>query len=314
MATTELQEKTAKAIVNVFETGKIRGDYAAVTLMAGDTGHLTYGRSQTTLASGNLYLLLKAYCEAAGAQFATALNPYLPRLQKIDLSLDQDMTFRGLLRDAGADPVMQTEQDEFFDRAYWSPACRSADNSGIQKPLGTAVVYDSTIQGSWGTIRDQVNAKLGRISAQVPEEKWIQEYVASRRAWLAAKSALLAKTVYRMDEFNSLISQGKWNLELPMTVRKLVIDEKALEPDAPLPVRASAVEGKPARLLQLMRPYMTGDDVKELQRALQAQDFSNSQDGVFGPFTDVLVKQFQRKKNMVADGIVGAQTRAELGI
>lgn len=28
--------------------------------MPGDTGHLTYGRAQTTLASGNLYLLLKA--------------------------------------------------------------------------------------------------------------------------------------------------------------------------------------------------------------------------------------------------------------
>jgi chitosanase len=53
---TELQKKTAKAIVNIFETGRPLGDYSKVTLLQGDTGHLTYGRSQTTLASDNLYL------------------------------------------------------------------------------------------------------------------------------------------------------------------------------------------------------------------------------------------------------------------
>ena len=53
---TELQKLTAQAIVNVFETGKARGDYGRVSVMRGDTGHLTYGRSQTTLAIGNLYL------------------------------------------------------------------------------------------------------------------------------------------------------------------------------------------------------------------------------------------------------------------
>jgi chitosanase len=45
---TDLQTRAAQAIVNVFETGTPRGDYGRVTLLAGDTGHLTYGRSQTT--------------------------------------------------------------------------------------------------------------------------------------------------------------------------------------------------------------------------------------------------------------------------
>ena len=52
----EQQKPTAQAIVNLFETGRVRGDYAGVTLIPGDTGHLTSGRSQTTLASGNLHL------------------------------------------------------------------------------------------------------------------------------------------------------------------------------------------------------------------------------------------------------------------
>lgn len=55
---TILQKKIAQSIVNIFETGEPLGDYGNVTVLNGDTGHLTYGRSQTTLASGNLALLL----------------------------------------------------------------------------------------------------------------------------------------------------------------------------------------------------------------------------------------------------------------
>ena len=33
---TELQKRTAQAIVNLFETGQVRGDYGKVTLIPGD--------------------------------------------------------------------------------------------------------------------------------------------------------------------------------------------------------------------------------------------------------------------------------------
>ena len=66
---TDLQKGAVQAIVNIFETGAPLGDYASVTLLKGDTGHLTYGRSQTTLASGNLYLLIKDYVDTDGAAF-----------------------------------------------------------------------------------------------------------------------------------------------------------------------------------------------------------------------------------------------------
>jgi chitosanase len=71
----QLQKRAAQAIVNIFETGRVLGDYSRVTLLPGDTGHLSYGRSQATLGSGNLFSLINAYCEAANAQFALALRP-----------------------------------------------------------------------------------------------------------------------------------------------------------------------------------------------------------------------------------------------
>jgi chitosanase len=94
----ELQKRVAQAIVNIFETGKAQGEYGQVTLLAGDSGHLTYGRAQTTLGSGNLFLLIKDYCEAPGAQFAEELRPFLERLLRRDTGLDRHAEFRRLLR------------------------------------------------------------------------------------------------------------------------------------------------------------------------------------------------------------------------
>ena len=56
---TPTQKQTAQSIVNLFETGSVLGDYGSVTVIAGDTGHLTFGRSQTTLPSGNLLNLME---------------------------------------------------------------------------------------------------------------------------------------------------------------------------------------------------------------------------------------------------------------
>jgi chitosanase len=133
----DLQKHTAKAIINIFETGRVRGRYVAVTVLKGDTGHLSYGRSQATLGSGSLYLLLKDYCEAANARFAPQLVPLLPRFRNKDFTLDDDRGVRDLLEDAGDDPVMQTTQDTFFDRSYWQPASRA------QRIAGSPRLYPS---------------------------------------------------------------------------------------------------------------------------------------------------------------------------
>ena len=232
-----LQKLTTQAIINIFETSRIHGDYGRVTLLEHDTGHLTYGRSQTTLASGNLYVLIKSYCDADAAEYADDLRPYLESLGNRDLTLDHDQRFRRLLRNAGNDPVMHTVQDAFFDRVYWEPAIKSADYIGAETGLGTTIVYDSRIHGSWHAIRDQTNSDIGSLS-EIGERIWFEQYVAKRHHWLATHSNIgLHATVYRMESFQELIVSDNWDLHLPLVVRGITIDQAALEPERPLAPR-----------------------------------------------------------------------------
>jgi N-acetylmuramoyl-L-alanine amidase len=72
---------------------------------------------------------------------------------------------------------------------------------------------------------------------------------------------------------------------------------------------------EPAGLLFLTSPYMRGVKVKALQAALaNAGLFPGEMDGVFGPLTAAAVQSFQAMEGLVADGIVGSETRDVLGI
>jgi chitosanase len=308
---TELQKKAAQAIVNVFETGRPQGKYGKVTLISGDAGHLTYGRSQTTLASGNLHLLIKAYCETEGAQYGTELSDYLERLANRDTGLDTDMRLRTLLREAGEDPIMQAVQDAFFDRVYFVPSVQSASAIGVSTALGTAVVYDSHVHGSWWFVRDRTNARHG-LAEDVGEPTWIGFYVEERRAWLANHERVdLRATVYRMEAFRQLIDGANWVLALPFRVRGALIDEDALL--GARPIRASAEE-EGVRTLRLTAPPMQGKDVRAVQQALADAGVAVDVDGVFDARTDAAVRAFQQPRGLRVDGIVGPATRSALGL
>jgi chitosanase len=305
----ELQKKTAQAIVNIFESGRPLGDYGCVTVLAGDTGHLTYGRSQTSLGSGNLALLLHAYCEAQGA-FSEALRSFLPAFDRRDERLDYNDKVKSLLGQAGGDPVMRSVQDEFFDRVYWAPAMKSAEHIGVVEPLSMTVVYDSRIHGSYHYIRDVTNGQHGE-TRQIGEDAWIKAYVSVRRNWLAThQNSLLRKTVYRMDAFRALIDGNKWELPLPLAVRNVVISEDLFRADYVQPTIVPDSD-ETARVLYLTKPAMKGEDVKKLQTALGFPEADV--DGKFGNVTDKAVRAFQQNRGLKADGKVGPATWSELG-
>lgn len=299
----DLQKATSAAIVNVFESGRVRGDYGAITVLKGDSGHLSYGRSQTTLGSGSLFRLLQRYCQVSSAKFATQLAPFLPRFEQKDLSLDTDKDVRALLQQAGReDPVMREMQDQFFNENYLGPACRHAEEVGITSALGQTVVYDSHIQGGWGRIK----ARVGPLTAR-GENDWVKTYVAARKAWLQSLAPPLPSTVYRMDAFSTLIDGGKWDLPLPIAVHGVEISAASLAGDVP----PASATGK--RTLRLATPYLRGDDVKALQLALANNGLANSADGIYGPFTDALVRNWQGSKTIQEDG-AGPKTLQSLGL
>jgi chitosanase len=309
MMLTTGQRRTAQAIVNIFETGSVLGDYGSVTLVAGDTGHLTFGRSQTTLGSGNLGALIERYCSNAGARFAAQLESFRSRFSAQDLSLDNELHLHNLLRASADDPVMRETQDVFFDQVYWRPAERAAQQLGIATPLGVAVVYDSVVHGSWRAMRDRTLQRAGDLQL-LGERAWIRAYVEIRRNWLATHARSdLRSTVYRMDAFERLVDQDFWGLSLPLVVRGVEISTATLNAAPP-----GCYDGPQpgSRVLALQSPLLRGLDVRLVQLGLSAARMTIKADGVYGQTSTRLVKQYQADNGLPATGVVDRMLVARL--
>jgi len=226
------KKREIEQIINIFETGSAQGDYSNVTVMHGDSGGLTYGKSQTTLNSGNLYILIKKYIDfysnkeiedsELNIKVKALENFFLPRLKVKDQELNNCECFKNILRYLGKnDYNMKIVQDTFFDEAYFNPALSISRKLGLVLPLSVAVVYDSTIQGSFATVR--------KLFPEVPplyggdEKKWTIAYVKARYSWLASKQPPLKLTTYRMEAFKKLINEDNWGLVTPFVVRGIKI-------------------------------------------------------------------------------------------
>ena len=304
MPITDTQRRVAQAIVNIFETSSVRGDYSKVTLLEGDSGRLTYGRSQTTLASGGLFKLISLYTRTAGAFFADALSPFLPDLEDEAEALDRHLHFHNLLRAAADDPVMRDTQDAFFDEEYWDSATFIARRDSIETPLGVAVVYDSRVHGSWATLRRRVNDNSGTVE-QIGEQAWIAAYVEARHHWLANhRKEILRRTVYRMETFRALIEHDEWALEIPLVLRGFEINLETLNAlprgvyDGPLPR---------SREITVTSPLLRGLDVRLVQLALSADGLPIRADGIYGRNSKGFVEAYQRNHGLPVTGIVSLQ-------
>jgi chitosanase len=295
-----IQKRTAQAIVNIFETGTVLGLYGQVTLIKGDTGHLTFGRSQATLAKGNLARLVDAYCANPGALFAKRLQGYQARLRDADIKLDDDEKLKNILRATADDPVMRDTQDSFFEHAYWDVAVKEAAAMHLNTPLGVATVYDSVVHGSWDAMRDETDSRRGSV-AKLGEQAWVKAYIETRRNWLATHPRPdVRKTVYRMNTLAALADHGNFALTLPLLVRDQEISEVSLA------ARPSGCYDGPTpgtRQLAVSTPFTRGLDVRLLQLGLSEAGLDIKADGVFGSSSSTAVKAYQQRLNVTPTGI-----------
>lgn len=225
MSFTNRQKAAAKATVTVFETGKSRGNYSAVAVLADGAG-ISYGTHQATHASGTLYKIVKLYTEISSDPEAQALKKYLPLLSKKGKSTAEsiragkDATLKSLLKTAGTKPDMRYAQDYVFSKNYLEPAVKICEESGFKSALSLLVIFDSLVHGNFARIRDRVPGSLG-------EKAWIKRYCEERRNWLMGHSnKLLRTTAIRPKTYLGLIEAGNWELNTPYYVHGVKLTEE----------------------------------------------------------------------------------------
>ena len=201
------------AIVSVFETGKPRGNYAALAVLNDGAG-ISYGIKQFTHRSGSLLQVVEKYLATdamAARQTIEARLPVLRRSTKLAIdSLASDERFKQALKIAAKTAEMRAAQHAIAHERYMKKALDECHAFGLTLPLSYAVVYDSTVHGSWRPLAEH----LGPVR---DEKTWIKRYVDNRHEWLGSIRRLRV-TTYRTSFFLKEIARGNWQLELPMHV------------------------------------------------------------------------------------------------
>jgi len=238
LAYTAAQKKAIDAVLAIFETGKVPTpeSYATCTILKDGAG-ISYGKHQCTDKAGSLDLVVKRYI-ALGGPLAGDLQKYLPQIASNEST---KVTPGGpypawlndliaLLKKAGKDAFMQRAQDEVFDEVYFSPAVKHAESFGLTSALGLLTIYDTCIHSGPGRVATHKAAvKEPTPAAGGDEKEWVKEYIAVRRAWLAANSnPLVQKCVYRQDALSKLIAAGKWDLATPFVCHGRTVDSEAV--------------------------------------------------------------------------------------
>lgn len=227
MNPTPAQKQLIQRIINVFETGRPAGDYAAIAIYNDgphDVRQITYGRSQTT-EHGNLRELILDYI-AANATYSAAFLPYVNRIGS-DLKLVDDAGFKKLLKDAGRnDKVMMATQDAFFDRRYFAPALAWANAEGFTRALSLLVIYDSFIHS--GGILTFLRQRFAEVTPAHggTEQGWISAYVNTRLKWLSTHSKpAIRASAYRCRDLAREVDAGNWDLaNLPFIANKVKVN------------------------------------------------------------------------------------------
>jgi chitosanase len=167
---------------------------------------------------GDLKECVRLYTEKDGI-YSEHLKPYVDRIGKYP-SLCKDENFLYLLKHASEeDPLMRETQDEVFDKLYWLPAKKWADDHGFKgNPLSLLVIYDSFVQSGqiFMFLRNEFEEPVPSNGGD--EHTWIKEYIRVRLFWLSNHTnAAVRESAYRMKTYKKLADAGNWNLDGAIT-------------------------------------------------------------------------------------------------
>lgn len=197
------------------------GGYA--TYQTYDSGIISYGRFQFTLAAGSFMTVINRYLERGSGPNVDGLRGYLPRLNAKDEGLRKDEGLKTLCRNAAADPIMQAIQDEVATEGYWGAVIDlSIAPRNIQSALGYALIFDMSIQhGKYNFLVPKAETDLGvknksRVGENgITEQQFITKLAQLRQENLNALAAKLKLPgmIKRGDFWVNLVKAGDWNLQ-----------------------------------------------------------------------------------------------------
>ena len=112
-----------------------------------DSGIVSYGRFQFTLAGSGLFNVLEKFTSRSRSTISGELRAnYLDRTRNHDPNLRNDTRFKQLLIDAAREIEMQAAQDEAATELYWNVVQDlSVRPRNIRTPLGQALIFDMGI-------------------------------------------------------------------------------------------------------------------------------------------------------------------------
>jgi hypothetical protein len=189
-----------------------------------DSGIVSYGRFQFTLAGSGLFSVLEKYTQQANSQVSMELRAnYLDRTRNHDPNLRHDSRFRELLIQAADDSIMHDAQDEAATTLYWNVVHDlSIKPRGIMTPLGIALIFDMGI--NFGPRHGFIGAAEREIG--VPPRSNLREVNAREEDLIAALARLRKQSHDRQAERDNLpglrlrgdfwvqqIDQRNWQLE-----------------------------------------------------------------------------------------------------
>lgn len=231
---------TIWAMTSIFESGSPEGNPSAYQTY--DSGLISYGKHQATLASGTLGRVVQAYLARSSSSTAQALHAeYGSRITKVnppDKALQTDGRLKQLLLMAATEPEMSDAQDAVFDDSFYRPAIVEARNYNVQSPLGLAALYDTNIQGGLYIVLPRVTERLGGKIGDVghngqviTESIWIGAFLDLREERLNRladqfeqkgdpnNAKWLRVSAFRVQEHRKLLQAGNLMLRGPFTVR-----------------------------------------------------------------------------------------------